>query len=154
MALDLYEFDQDNNQYVKVSQNGLQTSPIQTSHDGTNGEVVEKKIYVRSDDTAFYYTNLQLKGTPARKVRVGDQNYPEAFIGLKLSAGDTQPTRNEWLAIESGNVMELDDIGDSNAGDNSYKPFWVQVNIPTGTRVQTIVDVSINVEADENPVGI
>jgi hypothetical protein len=50
--------------------------------------------------------------------------------------------------------MEIDDIGDSNAGDNSYKPFWVQVNIPPGTRVQTVVDVSINVEADENPVGI
>lgn len=154
MALNLYEFDQDNNQYTLVSENGLQTSPIQTSHDGTNGEVVEKKVYVRSDDANFYYTNMKLKGVPARKVRVGDPNYPEAFIGLKLSPGDTQPTKNEWLAIESGNEVDFADIGDSNAGDNSYKPFWCQVSIPAGTRVQTVVDVSINVESDENPVGI
>jgi hypothetical protein len=152
--IDIYEYDQGNNVYIKASRDGLQTSPIQTSHDGTNGEVIEKKLYLRNNDTNLYYTALKLTPYPARKVRVGDVHYPEAFIGFKVIVQDAQPTKNQWLAVEPGNTATVGDIGNTNAGDNAYKPFWIQVEIPPGTRAQTIADVSINVQADENPVGI
>ena len=153
MSLDIYTYDQENSVYQKVSKNGLQTNPIQTVHNGTDGEVVEKKLFVRNDDGNFYYTNIILRGIPSRKVRVGDINYPEAFIGFKIIEKDDQPSENEWLAIESGNSASFLSIGNTSEGDTSYKPFWLQISVPIGTRVQTIADVSINLNAEQNAVG-
>lgn len=153
MALLIYEFDEDNSEFDSVSKNGLQTNPVQTTHNGTDGQVVEKKLFLRNDDSDFYYTGITLVPIPARKVRVGDINYPEAFINFKIIVQDEQPTESEWLAQESGNTVNITDIGDTNAGDTSYKPFWIQVGISPGTRVQTINDVSIHLDADENAVG-
>jgi hypothetical protein len=152
--LNIYEYDQDNNAYRVISQDGLQTSPIQTSHDGTNGEIIEKKVYLRNDDVNFYFTDIRLTPYPARKTRVGDIQYPEAFVGFKIIAQENQPSKNEWLAVESGGTAFLEDIGDHDAGDNAYKPVWIQIEIPPGTRAQTISDVAINVQADQNPVGV
>lgn len=152
--LSIYEYDTDNARYITISKDGLQTSPVQTSHDGTNGEVVEKKLFLRNSNTDFFYTDISLTPVPARKTRVGDIQYPEAFVGFKIIVQETQPTANQWLAAESGETVDFEDIGNSSQGDNAFKPFWVQIEIPPGTRAQTIVDISINVEADENPVGI
>lgn len=153
MSLDVYNYDQDNSTYHKISENGLQSNPIKTSHNGTDGEIVEKKYYLKNDDANFYYDNIQLKAVPSRKVRVGDINYPEAFIGFKIIEKDDQPTENEWLAIESGNTAAFNSIGSSSEGDVSYKPFWIQVSIPVGTRIQTISDITINFTFEENAVG-
>ena len=153
MSLDIYSYDEDNSIYNRISKDGIQSNPIQTVHNGTEGEVVEKKLYLRNDDPNFYYTSIKLKGVPPRKLRIGDINFPEAFIGFKIIEKDTQPSENEWLAMESGNEVALSPIGDTSSGDTSYKPFWIQVSIPVGTRVQTIADVSINLEAEQNPVG-
>ena len=152
--INIFQYDQDNNSYHVVSRDGLQMSPIQTSHDGTNGEVIEKKLYLRNDDVNFFYTNILLTPYPARKTRVGDVQYPEAFIGFKIIVGESQPNKNEWLAVESGATTPMADIGDTDAGDNAYKPFWIQIEVPPGTRAQTINDVAVNVQADENPVGV
>jgi len=154
MALNLYEYDEDNNQYLQISEDGLHTNPIKTSHNGTNGETVEKKVYLKNEDANFYYTDIIVTSIPARKVKVGDINYPEAFISYKIINQDSQPTENQWLSIRSGNEVEMEDIGDASAGDTSYKPIWIQVGIPTGTRVQTIRDVSISLQAKSNPVGV
>lgn len=153
MSLDIYTYDADNSTYSKISKEGLQSNPIQTNHDGTNGETVEKKLYLKNDNANFYYNNISLFALPARKVRVGDINYPEAYIGFKIVEKDQQPTVSEWLAIESGNHAIFNAIGDTNLGDTAYKPFWIQVVIPPGTRVQTINDISIHLEAEENAVG-
>lgn len=152
--ISIYEYDSDNNSYRVISKDGLQTSPIQTSHDGTNGEIIEKKLYLRNDNTDFFYTDISLTPYPARKTRVGDLQYPEAFIGFKIFVQENQPTKNEWASVVPGASASMADIGNNDAGDNGYKPFWVQIEIPSGTRAQTISDVAINVQADENPVGI
>lgn len=151
--LNIYEFDEGNATYKVVSQDGIQTSPVQTSHDGTNGEVVEKKLFLQNSNTDFFYTDVTLAATPFRKTRVGDIQFPEAFVGFKIIIQENQPNRGEWLATESGNTARMPDIGTTTQGDNGYKPFWVQIEIPPGTRAQTINDISINVQADENPVG-
>jgi hypothetical protein len=151
--LNIYEYDASNATYKVISQDGLQTSPVQTSHDGTNGEVVEKKLFLRNSNTDFFYTDVTLTPSPARKTRVGDIQYPEAFIGFKVIIQENQPTKGEWLATESGNTADMANIGTTSQGDNGYKPFWIQIEVPPGTRAQTISDISINVQADENPVG-
>lgn len=153
MALFVYEYDTDNSEFLEISRNGLQTKPIQTTHNGTDGQTVEQKLFLRNDDSGFYYTNVRLSPVPARKVRVGDINYPEAFIGFKIILKDEQPTESEWLAVESGNEVAFEDIGDTSNSNNSYTPFWIQVQISPGTRVQTINDVTLHLNAEENAVG-
>lgn len=153
MALGIFEYDAGNSEFNVVSEDGAQTNPVQSSHDGTNGEIVEKKLYLRNDNTNFYYENITLETRPARKVRVGDPNYPEAFIGFKVINQDIQPTESEWLAVESGNMEVFDNIGSETEGDTAYKPFWVQISFPAGIRVQTIIDVSLSLDRKESPVS-
>ena len=153
MALSLYEYDKSNNQYLEISQNGLQTRPIQTTHNGTNGEVVEKQLFIRNDNDNFYYTNIRLQSTPANKVRIGDVNYPEAYIGYKIIIKDTQPTKSEWAATQSGEIAFIPNIGNTNLSDTAYKPLWIQVTISPGTRIGALRDVGIQMLAEENPIG-
>jgi hypothetical protein len=151
--LDIYDYDEGNNQYLLISAGGLQSRPIQTTHDGTNGEIVEKRLFLRCDDENFYYNNIQISPTPDSKVRVGDINFPEANIGYKVIIKEDQPTESEWAATQSGDPAILDNIGTTDQGDTSYKPFWIQVEIKPGTRIGAIRDVSLDLSADENPVG-
>jgi hypothetical protein len=153
ISLDIYEYDEGNNQYLLISEGGLQSRPIQTTHDGTNGEVVESKLFLRNEDENFYYNNIRIMPTPDSKVRVGDINFPEANIGYKVIVKESQPTQSEWAATQSGDEAIIDLIGTTDQGDTSYKPFWVQVEIQPGTRIGAIRDVSLVLEADQNPVG-
>lgn len=153
MSLQLYEYDEDNNQYIQKSEDGLQTQPIQTTHDGTNGEVVEKKLFIRNTDPSLYFTNIKLQAKPDSKVRVGDINHPEAFIGYKIIYKETQPSKSEWASVQSGNEEVISNIGTTDASDNSYKPFWIQVSIPAGTKVGAFRDVGIGLIAEQNPIG-
>lgn len=153
MSLSLYEYDKDNNQYLNISEDGLQTRPIQTTHDGTNGEVVEKQLFLRNSNDDFYYNNIKLTAVPSTKVKVGDVNFPEAFIGYKIIVKDTQPTKSEWASTQSGDDAIVPNIGTTNLGDTSYKPLWIQVTIPPGSRIGALRDVSLALTAEENPIG-
>jgi hypothetical protein len=152
-SLNIYTYDRDNNQYLMISQDGLQSRPIQTTHDGTNGEVVEQKLYLRNDNENFYFNNITLQATPASKVRVSDINYPEAFIGYKIIFKESQPSKSEWAAVQSGDEAFVTNIGTTDVPDTSYKPFWIQVNIPPGTRIGALRDVSLQLNAETNPIG-
>ena len=151
--LNLYEYDEDNNQYIQISEDGLQTRPVQTTHDGANGEVVEKKLFIKNTDDSIYYTNIRLQAKPDSKVRVGDINYPEAYIQYKIIIKETQPTKSEWASVQSGNEAVIDNIGNTDEADLSYKPLWVQATIPSGTRVGAINDITIQCLAEQNPLG-
>ena len=74
-------------------------------------------------------------------------------MSFKIIVQDNQPTESEWLAVESGNEAVFPNIGDTLLADTSFKPFWIQIGIPTGTRVRTINDVSIHLDSEENPLG-
>lgn len=152
-SLNIFEYDRDNNQYLMVSQDGLQSRPIQTTHDGTNGEIVEKKLYLRNDNENFYFNSINLQAVPASKVRVSDINYPEAFIGYKIIFKESQPTKSEWAAVQSGDSAIVTNIGTTDLADTSYRPFWIQVTIPPGTRIGALRDVSLQLDAETNPIG-
>lgn len=151
--LNLYEYDKANNQYLRISEDGLFTRPIQTNHDGANGSIVEKQLFLKNEDAAFYFSNIRLRAVPESKVKVGDINFPEAYIGYKIIFKDSQPTKNEWLAVSSGAEAFLSNIGSTNLGDDSYKSVWIQVSIPSGTRVGALTDISLSLEAESSPVG-
>ena len=163
MSLDIYEYDASNNSYVLISQDGLQTRPVQTTHNGTTGEVVEKQLFLRNSNELFYYTNIALKSTPASRVKIDDPNHPEAYISYKIITKDIKPsgeawkinppTKTEWAAAISGDAVPCLDIGTTNEADTSYKSFWIQVSIPSGTRIGALKDISIELTAEANPLG-
>jgi hypothetical protein len=150
--LKIYSYDVDNNLFVEHSQNGLFTNPIQTVHNGTLGEIVEKQLFLKSDDAGFYYSNLTLQALPLSKTAVDDINYPEAFVNFKIIVQNGQPTETQWKSTASGSLVVFADIGSVGNPDLSYKPFWIQVSIPSGVRVQNINDISVNVAGEESPV--
>jgi len=153
MSLQLFEYDEENNQYLAISEDGLQSNPIQTTHDGTNGEVIEKKLFIQNNDQQEFYTNIELQAKPDSKVRVGDINYPKAFIGYKVIFKETQPTESEWASVESGNKEVITNIGSTDLADTSYKPLWVQVSIPGGTKVGAYRDITIELVCEQNALG-
>jgi hypothetical protein len=152
MALDVYTFNTDTSNFEKHSKNGLLTDPVQTTHDGTNGETVEKKLFLRNDDTNFFYTNLTLQPLPQTKTAVDDINFPEAFVTFKIIVQNEQPTENQWKSVASGSVVTFPDIGATGSGDDSYKPFWILTAVPAGTRVGNLNDIFIQLNGEDNPV--
>jgi hypothetical protein len=152
--LNTYRYDEQNNSYEQISIDGALTNPLRTSHDATNGEIVEKKVFLRNVDNTLYYTDITLTGRPARKTRVGDPNYPEASIGFKIIVQDEQPTENQWLAAQSGESVSMSDIGDSQEADTSFKAFWIQIEISPGSRPKVVTDISLAIDAFSNPVGL
>ena len=153
MSLFVFEYDEDNNTYKKISEDGVQTNPIQTTHDGTNGQIVEKKLFIKNDDSNTYLTALAVQAMPESKVKIGGIDFPEAYIGYKLFFKETQPSKSEWASVLSGNEMFIDNVGDTDEADLSYKPFWIQVTIPQGVRVGALRDVYLQITAEENPLG-
>lgn len=151
--LKIYTFDEANNEFVPHSKNGLFTAPIKTSLNGSQGESEERKLFVRNSDANTYFTAVTIKGAPSTRVRVGDPAYPEANITLKLILKDTQPSENEWLAVESGNEIVVDNIGDTDNADNGYIPFWMYLALPSGTPVQNIADIKLNTTFLSSPLG-
>ena len=132
--------------------NGILSNPFQTTHDGTDGEIVEKKLFLKNDDAGLYYTNLTLQFLPLTKTGVGDINYPEAFVVSKIVVQDDQPTQNQWQAVASGNRVNFPDIGAAGSSDLNYKPFWVLRSIPAGTAIQNISDTYIHCEGESSPI--
>lgn len=153
MSLFICEFDEDNNTYKKISEDGLQSNPIHTTHDGTNGQIVEKKLFIKNENNQRYFTGISIQARPEEKVKVGDLDYPEAYIGYKLFFKENQPSKSEWASVLSGNKMHIENIGTTDTADLSYKPFWIQVSIPEGVRIGAIRDVYLELIAEENPLG-
>lgn len=152
--LKIYSHDEGNSEFIPHSKNGLFTAPIKTSLNGSQGESEEKKLYIRNSDSNTYFTAVDITGAPAARVRVGDPAYPEANIGVKLLLKDTEPSENEWLAVEAGNTITIDEVGDINTADTSYIPFWVKIELPPGTPVQNIADVKLHAEFLSSPLGV
>lgn len=152
MAIQIYTYDSDNSEYVEHSQNGLFTDPIQTSHDGTDGEIVELQLYLANDNINFYYNNLTLQALPLTITGVNNINYPSAFVSFKIIVQNTQPTASQWASVASGALTTFPDIGSVGNGDTGYKPFWIQTGVPSGTAVQNITSISINLQGEENSV--
>jgi hypothetical protein len=128
-----------------LSQEGTFTTPFATTIDGRTGGSSESRLYVRNDDVLYTYSGIQVTAvdTEGGSVVDGSNGY-----SWKLSAGDTQPTVDEWSAITAGNTIELGYLGTTAASDTStYLPFWIQQLIPRNAPVATYTDVDLVIEA-------
>jgi len=150
--LDIYRYDEDNNAYLIVSKNGLQTAPIQTTHNGTTGETTVQQLYLKSDSSLYWYEDITLQPIPESAVKVGASAYPEAYISFKILVQGTMPTDDQWKNTASGAITDFYDIGSLHLGDTNLHTFWIQINIPAGTPPGTLTHVSIRLSRTENPV--
>ncbi len=139
--------------YSIYAEDGVSDSrlPIITTHDGTLGEVVETQLFVRNEDVTEYYEDIQVEAicstTPSDITGVATGH------GIKLFAGDTQPTEAEWEAIDYANQITLSDIGASGTGDiSTYRSFWYRVEVPAGAPADNKENIVLRVSYTANSV--
>lgn len=138
MALKIYKYNPLLNIYSAISQ-GTFDAPISTSHDGLKGETVEQKLFVRNDDAGLFYETVTVEPQSTTTNITSGTSWL-----VKLSAGDSKPA--DWDEITTGESISIGDIGDSGTGDTTYKPFWLYVKAPEGSKAQTITDISLLLE--------
>lgn len=124
------------------SASGVFTNPLLSTFDGTTGGTIEKKYFVRNSSILHTYAGLTL--TPVDSSGLNLVDGTEGF-SWKLKAGNDKPLESEWNTISDGNTINLDDINDS----NTYLPFWVRIQVPRATSVQSFDQVTLRITATE-----
>lgn len=133
-----------------LSQAGAFTDPLAVTMDGLAGGSFETRLYVRNDDSLFYYEDISL--TPIDTAGVSIVDGTDGFA-WKLREGNTQPTTTEWGDITPAAAISLSDIGSVGSPDTStYLPFWVRVEVPKNASAQTFIDVQLKINATQNNV--
>lgn len=124
------------------SQEGANTNPIRFAVDGRLGGVFERQYYL-GNDVDSTHTGITIVPTPnpANDITSGEDGY-----SIKLYAGSTQPTEQEWNTIEPGNEIDMDDIPDN----LTFVPFWVRIAIPKGAPVDTITNTFLTIDSVES----
>src|SRR5688500_171332 len=85
------------------STDGEFTNPITFAVDGVIGATILRRFYVRNDDAANYYTDIQV--TPVVNGGVDIVTGATGGYRWKLIAGDTQPLDDEWETVAAGNTI-------------------------------------------------
>lgn len=135
---------------VPYSTEAEMNNPLRISFDGRYGGVSENKFYLRNDETAHYYSGIQI--TP---ISTGPINVVDGTNGFswKLKEGNEQPLDQEWAVISDANTILMSGIGDSLAADiTTYLPFWLRAEVPVGADVQSFDYIGLEIIADEENV--
>lgn len=147
MALDLYE-QTDIGTYTALSTDSDMTNPLVTLHNGRNGTTEEKKLYVSSDD-AHTYTNIQVKSNVTDSSLDLDPTVVGASgWGVKLLVDTgTDPTENDWAAVDYNNTIDIDDI----SSKATYRAIWVRIESPAGIRPKNKRNIVLDIMYTDTP---
>ena len=140
MSLRIYD---SNNSESAYSVSGNNTNPYYIAANGTYGEIVEERKYLRNNEVGKVYSGVQLQ-----YLDVGgglDMVDGTNGISMKLNEGDTQPTESQWDYISPGNTISFPIV----SGISSYLPFWSRVEVPSSAPVQLIDDVILKITGTE-----
>ncbi len=153
MGLSLYYKEDD--VFYPITNSGDLTDPLATIHDGRTGDTQTTQVYIRNDDTDLWFSNIIIRPIDLVDANpYGDIIFTETGWGIKLSAGDDEPTQGEWEDIEWGEKIDMPDIGsDSLADTTTYYPFWYLITCPPNTNAQVKTDIVLNVSYTENSVA-
>lgn len=124
------------------SVSGTFTNPLLSTFDGTTGGVVEKKYYVRNDSVLHTYAGITVTPLDSSGVSLIDGSVGYSW---KLNAGNDRPLEAEWITVADGSAITLSDINDT----NTYLPFWVRIEVPRGTSVQSFDQVTLRIATTE-----
>jgi hypothetical protein len=141
MGLYIYENSTDT---AHLSVDDAFSNPLLLTQDGRVGGTVEKKLYVKNNDDTYDYSSIQVY-VEQTSGSVDFVNGTKGFY-IKLYAGDTQPTLEQWQTISPGNTISLSNISDT----ATALPFWMKIYCPTNVPVQHIKGVKIVLSATES----
>ena len=126
------------------------SSPIVFNPNGDFGDVIEKKLIIRNDDSNKYYTSVTIQSTPSELTSRGNPSYPNAPFKVKIKIQETQPTKSEWDLIEAGANSTTFSIGTSVLADTNDHGFWVRLETPANLRVGEIRSIKLRLNYTEN----
>lgn len=147
MALRIYrEADPD----TAYSVDDTFSNPFALACDGSEGFIYTKRLYVRNDDPAVQYSNIIVQpiDTGTRHIVDGSDLY-----SWKLLPGDPQPTELQWSLTDAGSAIYLVSGLDYLSGIVTYLPFWVRVEVPAGSPVESFRDVKLRTIASEDRIA-
>ncbi len=125
----------------EFSQDGLNDNPIRFACDGRLGGVFERQYYLGNDvDTSHTDITIIPTPNPAKDIISGEDGY-----SIKLYAGITQPTEQQWNTIAAGNEIVMDNIPDN----LTFVPFWIRIEVPRGAPVDTITNTFLTIDSVE-----
>ncbi len=156
----IFEFNPTTGNFTQISED--QTAPLKFNFNGSEGGIVRKKLYIRNDETTFYYTDIRIEPSPS--VLVSPEN--TRHFTYKLLSGDAEPIQTLWDARRSGDPLlsiadmslaptreyYILDLGKAGQSDTTYYPFWFEVGIPSHTPVLTELNITLVWQAEEQLV--
>ena len=146
MGLAIYDSDR-----IKIADF---SNTILSSHNGTLGEAVDVLLYLRNDNSSYYYTSVSISFQDSDMTNNDLLGPAGSGWGVKVSAGSRRPTLREWDTIAYDNTDTISTIGTTVAADTSgYYPFWVRVVVPGSIAAQVKTDLSLVVAATERLIG-
>ncbi len=144
MGLLIYESA---NPSAAFSATGLFTNPLVKVFDGVTGSIVDRRYFVRNDDSARSYSNSTLQPT-----LVTGNNIFDGTSGFewKLIVGDKQPLEEQWGLVTPGNSIIIPDIGTALLSDTvTFEPFWLRMIVPRGAAIKSYSGITLNIAGTE-----
>lgn len=119
------------------------SKPVEHAFDGVAGGVIIRRYFIRNDDPAFTYSNIEVF-----PVHQSGRNIIDGTDGFswKLIAGDQEPLEAQWALVSPGNTIDIPDISDT----STYEPFWVRIEVPRGASVSSYEGLKLRVSATES----
>lgn len=155
-------------QETRISTNETNTNPLLFVFDGTEGGVLERLLYVGSNDETYAYLGPDANSYPdnpdTSKVEVqliDPEHYTDEIQtswSWKLQEGVDRPTTDEWALVTPGasitlpgNFYNIFNSGDG--GKWQFYPFWVRIEVPEQTGAKMIASVRFQIRATRMPLG-
>lgn len=129
------------------SADGLFNNPLLNAFDGVLGGTVNRRLYVRNDDSAKSYTGITLAPVLIEGYNIinGSNGY-----GWKLMVGETQPLDEQWSLISFANTISIPNIGTALVSDTAtYMPFWLRMIVPAESPVASYSNVKLRLNYTE-----
>lgn len=127
-------------------------STFRSVFDGQLGGDSVQKIYVRNTSVLKYYTNVVLSFLPGNYNDNGV--WDDTGWSVKFLYGERRPTEAEWDSVLSAEPIQLPDIGNTNAADDStYHPIWIRVYAPGNQDAHRRTGHSMQLTAEDHVVG-
>lgn len=122
-------------------------NPLAHTFDGVAGAIIQKRYYVRNDDNLRSYQDIQVQ-----PIHVNGLNIIDGTDGFswRLIVGDEQPLEEQWSLVSPGNAISLADIGTPSVSDIvTFLPFWLRIEVPRGTPVQSFEGIKLRLSLTE-----
>lgn len=151
MGLKIYEAVDPSSAF---SVEGSFDNPLTHSFNGTTGEVIEKRYYIRNDDEDRWYSNISIEPITDVASPIVDGSGTTEGYSWKLLTGDSKPLEEQWELKPAGEAITFSaDIGSDSAGDTTtYLPFWLRIQVPPNAPIASYQGVTLKITSTESLV--